>query len=313
MKEKTGFSAVVPNQAGIGFADMNLSGETPILNVCEFILWQAGEYNKKFLQSKAKQFGLATKPCSTVMALGDYSVLSVEAPDVPEEELRAAIRWQIKDLIDFHIDDAVIDIFDAPPSGIDGRQRSLYVVASKMSIVKAQVTALQEAEVNLVTIDVPELVLRNISRYLPEDQEGVAFVYLSKQQGLVVLTRQSTLYLARTLDIGTEFLQQADIEPLSFDKSAQNTQYDRLTLEVQRSIDYYDRYFTLPPLKGIVLAPMGVDIPGLVDYLALNLGLGCRVLDINEIVDSKVPLGILQQANCLMAIGAALRQEKKRF
>jgi len=312
-KERSSFAAVVPNQEGVGFADFDLSGDIPKLNASGFVFWGPEGFSKKIVQANAKKFGLLNKHCTTVMELGDYSVLSAEAPDVPEEELRGAIRWQIKELIDFHIDDAVIDIFDAPASGVGGRQRSLYVVVSKMSVVKDQVTSLQEAELNLSTIDVPELVLRNITRYLPEDQDGVAFIYLSKQQGLVVLTRESTLYLARTLDIGTEFLQQANIDPLNFDKTEMNAQYDRLTLEVQRSIDYYDRYFTLPPLKGVVLAPTDTEIPGLVDYLGFNLGLNCRVLDINEIISSKVPLEIQQQAHCLMAIGAALRQEKKSF
>jgi len=312
-KVRGSFAAVVPNQEGVEFADVDLSGDMPKLKASGFVAWGADGYSKKIVQSNAKKLGLTNKHCTTVMELGDYSVLSADAPDVPEEELRSAIRWQIKELIDFHIDDAVIDVFDAPASGVGGRQRSLYVVVSKMSVVKEQVTSLQEAELNLTTIDVPELVLRNITRYLPEDQDGVAFVYLSKQQGLVVLTRESTLYLARTLDIGTDFLQQADIDQLNFDKTEMNVQYDRLTLEVQRSIDYYDRYFTLPPLKGVVLAPTDTEIPGLVDYLGFNLGLGCRVLDINEIINSKVPLEAHEQAHCLMAIGAALRQEKKSF
>ena len=51
--------------------------------------------------------------CITTLNIGSYALLLVEAPDVPATELRAAIRWRVKDLIDFHIDDAVIDVFDA--------------------------------------------------------------------------------------------------------------------------------------------------------------------------------------------------------
>ena len=64
-------------------------------------------------------------PLSSLLAIGDYQLLMVEAPEVPPAELRAAIRWRIRDLIDFHIDDAVLDVFDVPPSGARGVQQHL--------------------------------------------------------------------------------------------------------------------------------------------------------------------------------------------
>ena len=39
-----------------------------------------------------------------VMPLGSYNLLQIEAPKVPPEELRSAVRWRVKDLIDFPID-----------------------------------------------------------------------------------------------------------------------------------------------------------------------------------------------------------------
>jgi MSHA biogenesis protein MshI len=244
------------------------------------------------------------------MELGSYSVLSVEAPQVPVAELRSAIRWQIKDLIDFHIDDAVLDVFDAPASGADHKQHNLYVVVSKLSRVKERVSLLQDAYVNLTTIDIPELVLRNISTLLPEDPKGVAFVYLQRRFGVLILTRQSSLYLARTLDIGYESLLNPSGETPDRIGGEVNSQFDKLVLELQRSFDYFDRYFMLPPLSGVVLAPLPQPVPGLVDYLGDNLGIACRELDLDEILQFKNKLDRQQQAAGLLAIGAALRQER---
>jgi len=47
----------------------------------------------------------------------------------------------------------------------------------------------------------------------------------------------------------------------------------------------------------------------LAEYLNSALSLSARHLDISEIVDCDTPLSESQQANCLSAIGAALRQE----
>ena len=148
--------------------------------------------------------------------------------------------------------------------------------------------------------------LRNITTYLPENEAGVAMIYLTREHGLIVIVRQSTLYFARALDIGYEYLVQGDSPELS---SESNPAFDRLVLEVQRSLDYYDRYFAQPSVAGLVLAPTEIPVPGLDEYLNQSLGLSVRHLDITEFVDVDTDLTMVQQAHCLSAIGAALREE----
>ena len=300
--------AVVPGPMGIAMAAVRDKGDKPRLERCDFIPWDDAQPNDKLLAQTAKRLNLGKRPCTTLLDIGEYTVLNVDAPDVPPEELRAAIRWQIKDLIDFHIDDAVVDIFDAPGNAAQGRQKSLYVVVSRTSIVREHVAQLQDAELNLEVIDVPELVLRNITARLPEDEGGVGFIYLARERGLLVVTRQSTLYFARTLELGADFLRQAGEDSGGLSLQG-NAGFDRLVLEVQRSLDYYDRYFGQPPVAGLVIAPTEEPLPGLEDYLHDALGLAVRTLDLNEIVASDTPLDMRQQARCLPAIGAALRQE----
>jgi len=297
-KSTPGYTALVPGEEGLCVASIAANGKPPRLDACDFMPWTEAVSNDKLLAEAVRRHQLGKRAVTTVMALNDYTVLSVEAPDVPPDELRAAIRWQIKDLIDFHIDDAVVDIFDAPPSGAHGRQNSLYVVVSRLSRVREHVDQLQSAEANLTTIDIPELVLRNITMRLPEDEAGVAFVYLTRERGLLIITRQSTLYFARTLGMGYAALSDGDHE-----------QYDHLVLEVQRSLDYYDRYFVQPPVAGLVLAPCEAPLDGLEGYLHESLGLAVRSLDLNEIIACDHDMDVVTQARCLPAIGAALRQE----
>ena len=57
---------------------------------------------------------LPRAPVSTVLRTDDYQLALVEAPDVPPAELRAAMRWRLKESIDFRVEDAVIDVFDVP-------------------------------------------------------------------------------------------------------------------------------------------------------------------------------------------------------
>src|SRR5205814_7806519 len=64
------------------------------------------------LQKETKEHGLARFVCTTLLEPADYQILLVEPPKVPADELKAAIRWKIKDLLEYHIDDATVDVFE---------------------------------------------------------------------------------------------------------------------------------------------------------------------------------------------------------
>jgi MSHA biogenesis protein MshI len=237
------------------------------------------------------------RDCCTVLDIGDYQLLMVEAPEVPPAELRAAIRWRIRDLIDFHIDDAVLDVFDAPVSGARGVQEHLYVVVARSSTVKERVQLLQDAGARLEIIDIPELALRNIAAQLQEDSNGLALLYFEAEHGVITLTRDATLYLARSMDIGYAHLQQSP------------ELVDRLALELQRSMDYFERHFQQTPLSSIALCPLPEQLPDLAGQLEQQVGFSVRQLSLEDIVEVSEPVPADQAAHCLLAIGAALRSE----
>jgi len=64
-----------------------------------------------------------------------YQLLPIEAPDVDAAELKAAVRWRIKEFIDFHIDDAAIDVFEMPSQGPRARARTMYVGAARNPLI----------------------------------------------------------------------------------------------------------------------------------------------------------------------------------
>ena len=79
--------------------------------------------------------GLPKLPASTVLRSEEYQLALVEAPDVPPAEMRAAMRWRLRDAIDFRVEDAVIDVIDVPSQGRGGQSRMLYAVAARRTAV----------------------------------------------------------------------------------------------------------------------------------------------------------------------------------
>ena len=300
-------TALVAGADGLSVAGVNITGSRPVIQFCEYLPWGATDGRDKILRQAVSSHHLRASATTTVLDLGSYNMLSVEAPEVPVEELKSAVRWRIKDLIDFHVDDAVIDVFDAPLSGVEGRLNNIYAVVARKSVVQEQVDFLQNCNVNLDAIDIPELVLRNIANYLPGNDAGLVLIYLAADYGRIIIVKNSTLYLARSLDLGfRNFQETVSGEDGLLEASLQ----DRLILEVQRSLDYYDRYFRQPQVASLVLAPVPMDATRLCESLQENLGIASGMLDANEVFHCSDHLDMDMQSRCLMAIGAALRREQ---
>ncbi len=263
----------------------------------------------KQLQAILKKYQLGDVICSSMMELNEYNLLLVEAPDVPPSELKAAMRWKVKDMIDFHIDDALIDVFEVPTTKGSGRNSVMYAVVARIKETKQRIDTLVEAGFELSSIDIPELAMRNVASLLPEDVSGVALVHLGAKRGLITISRQSALYFSRRIDTGSDVLFSV-LEGEELNQQAEGW-LDSIVIEIQRSLDYYDSHFSQQPVSGVVLTPLGRHVEGLEGYLRSQLDLPVRILDVNDLIDSKQPLEAEQQMQCIGALGAALRQEEK--
>lgn len=290
--------ALIVEADGVAVARVNHERPgKPLLEYCAFHALASGQELASLLKQIFAAHRLDKVPLSTLLAVGDYQLLMVEAPEVPPAELRAAIRWRIRDLIDFHIDDAVLDVFDVPPSGARGVQQHLYVVVSRAAHVKERAELLQAAGGELDIVDIPELALRNIAARLDRDANGQAMLYFGSDRGLITLTRDANLYLARSMEIGYQQLMETpDL-------------VDRLALELQRSMDYYDRHFQQAPITAVTLCPLPQAEPQLADQLARQTGIAVRELHLEDIIDIDPAVDLTQFPRCVLAIGAALRSE----
>ncbi len=301
-KQKTGqYDAVLVNDGHVSFARLNATGDKATLVAADY--QDTGDDPHAALHSLIKHHHVKDNACATVLDVGDYQLLMVETPNVPQDELRAAVRWQIKDLIDFHIDDAVVDVFDAPQSPSRGQQQ-LYVVVTRQDHIQKLSAQLVEAGADLSVIDIPELVLRNLASLIPETSQGVALIYLGRHSGVIALCRDNILYLARTIELGYETLQESIA-------NGQEYQLDNLALEIQRSLDYYDRYFQQAPITQLILLPPPVSLPGFHKAMQNNLGLESRTFPLRETLHIGDDVSDETLGHCALAFGAALRKDRK--
>jgi MSHA biogenesis protein MshI len=275
-----------------------------VLERCELLPISAAGNADPFAAA-LKQAALPRMPVSCVLQPGDYQLALVESPDVPPAELRAAMRWRLKDAIDFPIESAIIDVFEVPSQTRSVQGRMMYAVAARRSVVERIATALVGVP-SFDVVDVPELCLRNLVAKLPAAQAGVALLHLGELAASVIIVRGSTFYFARQMDL------QATLHIGSGeDAGGERIDSASVVLELQRSLDYYERHFDQPPITHMVVSPGGPRSEALAQDLARETGFEVVAFDLNTLLTCTTPVSARLQASCLLAVGAALREVRR--
>lgn len=276
---------------------------SPVLAGCH---WVANEEDSlpTGLEHLIKQQQLQAVNCVSVLSADSYQLMQVDMADLPLEERRDATRWQIRDVLNYPADEAVVDLYDVAPYGSDKKPLT-YVVAAREKLLRDRVELVRNADLRLTAIDIPEFALRNLTDLYAEDSHGVAVLLLLEKGGLLVIAREGTLYLTRSFSIGMNALlpyAEGDYEELT-------EQLDAIVLEIQRSFDYCESTFHLPTVSRLLVAQTQREIPALIKYL--DDFLAARVESLNFDGVLKVPEGSeqLELNRHLLAIGGALRLE----
>ncbi|HEX5338539.1 MAG TPA: agglutinin biogenesis protein MshI [Gallionella sp.] len=301
-KNHDGWFAVCTAAHGVYLAKVKLAGAMPSVVRCEY--HETGTVTAAALEKLCDDAGVGDHDFTTLLLPGEYQILLVEAPNVPAPELKTAIRWKIKDSLNYHIDEATVDVLQIPSNqhGSD-RVQSMYAIAVSNDIIKKRIDMFDHAGIALDVIDIPEMAQRNIAKLFEQEDRALVLLAFDESGGLLTFTSGGELYLARRIEITVGQLLDADD-----DLRAQFR--DRVELELQRSLDYFDRQFNhLPVSRLMVCAP---DETRLVDFLKSVVDAKVEKLDLSQALDiSAVPSLADSEfvSRVLPVLGAALRQE----
>jgi MSHA biogenesis protein MshI len=276
------------------------TGERPALRAWESFASEASP--REALGRLRKR--LAGCRCTTLLAPDEYRLLQTESPGVPQEELRNALRWRIKEMVDFPVEQAGIDVLEIPaPQANAGRSPQVFVVAASHAVLAPRIHAFQDAKVALAAIDIPELAQRNVAALLEDENRGLALLAFDEAGGRLTFTCHGELCASRRIEVGREALAKAD--------GSAGGLHERVLLDVQRSLDNFDRNFSFVSLSRLVVAAVpGAE--GFIDYLKANLYQPVEVMDLSQAVDLEGVPALAEparQADALLALGAALREE----
>ena len=255
----------------------------------------------------AEKMHLKRYRCQTLMPAGEYQLLTVDAPNVPPAELKSAVRWSVQGLIDFHIDDATVDVLDIPPDPeTRAAAHSMYAVVARNDRVKSHIDRFQQAAIPLSVIDIEETAQRNVGILCEEaDQRGVALLYVAETYCLLTINLKGELYLSRRIELGPG-------QAFRNVEGARDSVLSHILTEIQRTLDVFELQYQFAAIGKLVIAPEPKE-SGICEYLAQNMDVAVVPLEFGAILDFAEGLepDRAMQWKHFHLIGAVLRQESK--
>ncbi len=238
-----------------------------------------------------------------VLSMKQYHLHLTELPNVPPDEVKLALSWRLAELFADNTEQQVPDAsnfsFDllALPSTQAGSPATQGLVFGLTNhILQPLQMAYFDANLPLQTVDVPDQAQRNLSALAEPDERGLAVLSFNASGGLLTVTHGGELYLTRHLETTLDQLAQAD-------DYTRGVILERVALEVQRSLDVFDRQYHALGLSKLLLAPMP-SMPTLLQTLTQNLFLPVDWFDLTAVIDmpANLPGWLLWQS-----LGGALR------
>lgn len=303
--KEAGWLVVGVSDSGIYLAQVLFDGAMPRVVRCEFH-GTPDRVTVADLEHLKREARLENVICTTLLSPGEYQMMLVDAPNVPANELKRAVRWKIKDGLSYHIDDATVDVLLIPPNkSRSDRGQTLYAIAAPNAVIQKRIALFEQAKLHLNVIDIVETAQRNIAALFEKKDRALGLLAFDEYGGLLTFTFAGELYLSRRIEITVGQLMDADEDLREQSRS-------RVELELQRSLDYFDRQFNHLSLSGILLsAPREF---GLAEFLDEAVDISVTQLDLSGVMDISAVPALAESAyvvQVLPVLGAALRQETR--
>lgn len=234
-----------------------------------------------------------------------YRLISTEVPDVPREEWCDAMRWRLKDQVDFPLDDAFLDVL-AVPQDTQLRQThpAMAVVAQRVDFNR-MVLAADDVGLTWSAVDIPETALCNLSALAETPAQAHALLVFGDAHGMLVITYKGELLMTRNIEVA--------VSAVTGSQEARGAALGRAALEVLRTLDTFERMHSQVTLSGLSVVPPegGEDV---LEVLADLVYVPVKSFELSAWMDLALPddpvgarMARTPSLDELCAIGAALR------
>ena len=185
-----------------------------------------------------------------LLAPGQYDVHQVAPPSVPIDEMHDALRWQLRGALGYPPEEALLDFASLPQPGDAPARQAVLVVTARRSAVVEVTTPFSVCGLTVDAVDVPEFAQRNLAqRAKPGENSTHAWLAFDQDTFLLTVNCLGELVFARRMLLpNVAFSADSEADPVAHF-------VERVVLQVQRSLDLFERQSGLPPVTQIAIGP----------------------------------------------------------
>lgn len=221
-----------------------------------------------------------------VLGADDYQIVQMEAPNVPAEELRGAVRWRAMEFLPGSPHDYTLDVLGvAGPGEAAGK---VIAVAAHNDIVRARMADCDALGVALDVIDVGETAQRNLLQAAlaaEASPPAVAGALVARAgRALVVISVRGELHFFRRFEFDSDLVAvpTGEAQPEMMGEGAVAETAARSLTQLQRSLDLWDDSYPHLPLETLRVHA-GAITDAVVARIAPEAGVDTRPLDLSTV------------------------------
>jgi len=303
-RRSPGWTAVDPSPDGMCGASVRMPGaEGGRPQVLKCGTMAGPEFGAGGLSQLARKVAVPQFQWTLPLARGDYKMVVLPEPAVKPAEMADSVRWSLGTVLEYPVEEAAVDWMSIPTlKHFPQRQQHLYAVVARNDLIRQRAETFQQAKMTLNAVDIRETAQRNIASLVAKPGEGLGMVAASAHGVQITFTFEGELYLDR-------FIEAPLATAVSGDDESRTRLFERITLQVQRSLDFVRRTLSFMQIGRIVMAPLPAPI-ALRAHLAQNIAEPIELLDLASVFDFSLTPELAaeeMQARFFVALGAALR------
>jgi len=307
-----------------------------VYEVLQLGVEQQGQDSVEEFVRRLQGLGLKGFNAQVMLRPEQYQLLQIDAPAVAAEEVRAAARWQIRDMVDMHMDDITLDVMRVG-GGKVGSSGQLFVVVAGNAMLTDVLRLGQSLQWNVPVVDIQETAQRNLQTMVAQregrvERANAALMLVNEHQVLLTISANGELYYTRRIDLGSGFTEKpwghtlahenggdaaAPAETLEYAPApatefADDDVTQRFVVEVQRSLDVWDRTWSDLPLDGLWVE-VGARTGEMATWLSHELGFAVKALNVDSFFPGFESHSAQERMLCLPLLGILLRTEERNL
>ena len=297
---KTGKETVIGLDLGLkGFRAVRVTGSIKEIPLKDILI-----KDMNALKDLATQMNIDPEKRICINFSGEnIAIRRASVPIMPQEEIEEALRWELKDHVQFGIEKARIkfEILGEEETEDGSKKIDLIAIVYKEKDVEEKVRELKNLGLNIQGVFPTEFSLAGYVGHLNivSPQEKIAVVDIGSARTTISIIENKRLCFVRDVAMGGDTITEAMTGVLVSDKgkielskeeaeklkreqgisedikilSMMRPVLERLSNQIKQSLEYYEHRFKSDAVKKIILAGNGSKLKGLKEYLAKETSL----------------------------------------